>query len=60
MYALRKYDKPKTIKVKKIVPDMAKLGPLYKGKAGKIKTLLEKMKVGEAKKITVNLDDEII
>jgi len=60
MYALRKYDKPKTIEVKKIVPNMGKLGPLFKGKAGRIKTLLENMEVKDTKKISVNLDSETI
>jgi glycyl-tRNA synthetase len=60
MYALRKYDKPKTVELKKIVPNMGKLGPLFKGKAGKIKTLLEKIEVKDTKKISVNLDGETI
>ena len=60
MYALRKYDKPRIVEVKKIIPDMGKLGPLFKGKAGKIKTLLEKMDVKDTKKISVSLDGETI
>lgn len=60
MYALRKYDSPKTVEVKKIVPDMGKLGPLFKGEAGKIKTLLENMEVKDTKKISVNLDGKTI
>jgi glycyl-tRNA synthetase len=60
MYALRKYDKPKTVEVKKIVPNMGKLGPLFKGKAGKIKTLLENMEVKDTKKISVSLDGKTI
>jgi len=43
MYALRKYDEPKEVKVKKIVVDMGKLGPLFKDKAGEIKSILENM-----------------
>jgi glycyl-tRNA synthetase len=58
MYALRKYDKPKIEKVKKIVPDMGKLGPLFKGKSGKIKTILENMDVKNTKKIRVTIDRE--
>jgi glycyl-tRNA synthetase len=58
MYALRKYDKPKTEKVKKIVPDMGKLGPLFKGKAGKIKSILENMDVKNTKKIKATVDGE--
>jgi len=60
MYALRKYDKPKTVEVKKIVPNMGKLGPLFKGKAGKIKTLLENIEVKDTKKISVILDGKTI
>lgn len=60
MYALRKYDKPKIVEVKKIVPNMGKLGPLFKGKAGKIKTLLENMEVKDTKKISINLDGETL
>jgi len=60
MYALRKYDNPKTVEVKKIVPNMGKLGPLFKGEAGMIKTLLENMEVKDTKKISVNLDGKTI
>jgi glycyl-tRNA synthetase len=60
MYALRKYDKPKTVEVKKIVPDMGKLGPLFKERAGRIKTILENMEVKDTKEISVNLDGEHI
>ena len=60
MYALRKYDEPKTVTVKKIVPKMDVLGPLFKDKAGKIKTLLENMEVKDPKKISIVLDGETI
>jgi glycyl-tRNA synthetase len=60
MYALRKYDKPKTVKLKKIVPNMGKLGPLFKDKAGKIKTFLEKMDVKDTKKIVITIDEKKI
>jgi len=60
MYAMRKYDEPTTVEVKKIVPNMGELGPLFKGKAGKIKTLLENMDVKESKKISVKIDDETL
>jgi len=60
MYALRKFDKPKTVEVKKIVPKMDVLGPLFKDKAGKIKTLLENMEVKESKKISITLDGETV
>ena len=59
MYALRKYDKPKTVKVQKIVPDMGKLGPLFKGKAGEIKKILENMDV-KSGKITVKIDGKTV
>jgi len=60
MYALRKYDKPKTVKTKKIVPRMDVLGPLFKGKAGKIKELLESIDAKDVKKVSVVLDGEKI
>ena len=60
MYALIKYDKPKIVKIKKIVPNMGKLGPLFKAKAGKIKTILEKMDFKDAKKIVITVDGEKI
>jgi len=60
MYALRKFDKPKTVEIKKIVPNMGALGPLFKGKAGKIKAILENMEVKNTKKISVNIDGETI
>ncbi|MDH7507620.1 MAG: glycine--tRNA ligase, partial [Candidatus Thermoplasmatota archaeon] len=49
MYALRKYDEQKTVEVKKIIPKMDKLGPLFKDKAGKIKESLENMQVKDEK-----------
>jgi glycyl-tRNA synthetase len=60
MYAYRKYDTPKTIELRKIVPNMGKLGPLFKGKAGKIKDTLEKMEVPVDNKIAVNIDGKDI
>jgi glycyl-tRNA synthetase len=60
MYALRKYDEPKIIDVKKIVPDMGKLGPLFKGEAGKIKALLENMDVKDNEKIFVDIDGKTV
>jgi len=57
MYALRKYDELKILDMKKVVPKMDKLGPLFKDKAGKIKELLEKIEVKDAKKtLSVVLD----
>jgi len=60
MYALRKFAKSKTMEIKKIVPKMNVLGPLFKGNAGKIKALLENMDVKNTKKISVSLDGETI
>ncbi|RLF53703.1 MAG: glycine--tRNA ligase [Thermoplasmata archaeon] len=61
MYALRRYDKTKTVKKKKIVPNMSTLGPLFKEKAGRIKTLLENIDVtSEVDEISVNIDGEKI
>lgn len=60
MYALRKYNEAKTVDVKKIVPDMGKLGPLFKGKAGEIKTLLENMEVKNSKDISIKVDGKEI
>jgi glycyl-tRNA synthetase len=60
MYAIRKYDEPKIIEVQKIVPNMGKLGPLYKGKAGKIKSLLENMEAKDTKIISLTIDGETI
>jgi glycyl-tRNA synthetase len=61
MYALRKYDEPKIIDVKKVVPKMDKLGPLFKDKAGKIKEFLEKIEVTDTKKkLSVVFDGKTI
>jgi glycyl-tRNA synthetase len=60
MFAQRKYDEPKIVELKKIVPKMDVLGPLFKDKAGKIKAILEKMEVKESKNISVSLDGETI
>jgi len=60
MYALRKYDKPKTVEVQKIVPDMGKLGPLFKGEAGEIKKILENMDVTKSGKISVTIDGKSV
>jgi glycyl-tRNA synthetase len=60
MYAMRKYDKPKTVQVKKIVPNMSNLGPLFKDKAGKVKALLEKIQIKDTKNISVDLDGKMV
>jgi glycyl-tRNA synthetase len=56
MHALRKFDQPNEKTVKKIIPKMNVLGPLFKDKAGQVKELLESMDVTDAKKIFVTLD----
>lgn len=60
MYAQRKFDEPKIVETKKVVPKMGMLGPLFKDKAGKIKEILEKMDVKDSKKISINLDGKDI
>jgi glycyl-tRNA synthetase len=59
MYALRSFDEPREITVKKIIPKMNILGPRFSGKAGKIKEQLEQMDAA-AKKIMVIIDGESI
>ncbi len=59
LIASRRYDTPRKIKTKKIIPDMKKLGPLFKEKAYKIKTILEEL-IPEDDEIDINLDGEEI
>ena len=56
MYAQRKFDEPKIVNAKKIVPKMNVMGPLFKNKAGIVKELLEKMDIKDAKNISITLD----
>ena len=60
MYAVRKYDEPKIVKKKKIVPKMDVMGPVFKGKAGKIKTILETMEAPSTKELKISVDGETI
>ncbi len=60
MYALRKFDEPKIVNIKKIVVDMGKLGPIFKNKAGKIRDILEKTDVKDEEEIILNVDGEKI
>lgn len=60
MYAVRPFDEPREVTVKKIVPKMNVLGPRFAGKAGKIKEQLEQMDASAVKKITVTVDGESI
>ncbi len=56
MYALRKYETPRTVEKTRIVPKMDVLGPLFKSEAGTIKTLLETMPPPQSDEITVTID----
>jgi glycyl-tRNA synthetase len=60
MYAQRKYDKPREVIRKKIVPKMNIMGPLFKDKAGMIKKQLETMEVKNTEKISVIIEEETI
>ena len=60
MYALRPFEEPREVMVKKIVPKMNILGPRFAGKAGKIKEELEKMDATSIKKISLTIDGESI
>lgn len=58
MHATRKYEKPETVKIKKIEPKMDVIGPQFKGKAGKIKQALEEMDAKKKGDITLDIDGE--
>ncbi len=60
MHAMRKYDKPKKVKITKIVPNMGVLGPLFKGNAGKIKKIIENMKYSGEEEINIELNGKKI
>jgi glycyl-tRNA synthetase len=60
MYALRAFEEPREIVVKKVVPKMNILGPRFAGKAGKIKEQLEQLDAAVVKNITVTVDGESI
>jgi glycyl-tRNA synthetase len=60
MYALRAFEQPREVVMKKVVPKMNVLGPRFGGKAGKIKEQLEQMDAATVKKITVTVDGETI
>ncbi|UCB58522.1 MAG: glycine--tRNA ligase [Thermoplasmatales archaeon] len=60
MYAIKKFEKPKTVKIKKITPKMDALGPLFKGKAGKIKNILENMVIKDITKLLIEIDGETV
>lgn len=61
MYALRRFDEPKKVTKKRIVPQMNVLGPEFKQQAAVIKEKLESMNPDDIKEpITVKIDDEEI
>ena len=60
MYALRRFEHPKTVMKKKIEPNMGVLGPLFKGKAGIIKEQLEQVSVSDDQEISVEVEGEKI
>jgi len=61
MYALRRYDEPKRISKKQIVPKMNVLGPEFKKRAGIIKEKLESMDTENIPHpITIKVDNEHI
>ncbi len=60
MYAVRKYEQPQERLVKKIIPKMEILGPLFKEKAAQIKQSLESLEFANTKKIHIILDGETV
>ncbi len=60
MYALRRYEEPKEEKRRAIEPNMAVLGPRFKGKAGKIKQALENIDPEKIDNHCIELDGEQI
>jgi glycyl-tRNA synthetase len=61
MYALRRFDEPKKVTKKQIIPKMNVLGPEFKQQAGIIKEKLESMDFNQMKDpVTLEIDDEII
>ena len=61
MYALRRYDEPKRVTKKQIIPKMNVLGPEFKQRAGIIKEKLESMDAENiSEPIIIKIDDEKI
>jgi glycyl-tRNA synthetase len=60
MYAKRMFETPQIITIKKLVPNMKIMGPIFREKAGKIKAILETMNVEEIENVSVKLDGKII
>lgn len=59
MYALRRYDEPKKVTKKQIIPKMNVLGPEFKQKAGLVKEQLEAIDPEDiSDTITVEIDNE--
>ncbi|MFO8078476.1 MAG: glycine--tRNA ligase [Thermoplasmatota archaeon] len=60
MYALRRYEKAKEVKKNIIEPNMAVLGPRFKGKAGKIQKALENINPEDIDNHSIEVDGEQI
>lgn len=60
MYALRAFDEPKEVILKKVVPKMNVLGPRFGRTAGSIKEQLEQIDATTAKTMSVKIDDKTI
>ncbi len=60
MYALRRYDEPREEKRQVVEPDMAVLGPRFKGKAGKMKEILENTDPADLNNGTIEVNGERI
>jgi len=61
MYALRRYDEPKRVTKKQIVPKMNVLGPEFKQRAGIIKEKLESLDAGNiSEPIILDIDNDKI
>jgi glycyl-tRNA synthetase len=60
MYALRPFEHPREVTVKKLIPKMNILGPRFSNKAGEIQQQLEHIDATTIKKITVTIDNESI
>jgi len=60
MYATRKFPEPKMMEIKKIIPKMSELGPIFKEKADIVKNTLEKMNAEKIGEITIDLDGKVV
>jgi glycyl-tRNA synthetase len=60
MYAVRKFDEPKVVKRRKVLPKMDVLGPLFKKEAGAIKAALEAMEAPASGAVSVSINGTTI